>query len=141
MSEKESITASLRNALPEALRQDPALEGALQQVAKLEAEHSVATRRHELERRFLERAPREGLLYPGDALKLEDVSAELQGDAGLDQLYRNLKAARPYLFTRQTTAPEKLATRQPEHEKLREAWKAGGLTRQVQIARDALKRR
>lgn len=133
MPENESITNILRNALPEALREDPALQQALAQINQLEALHTRAQQ----ERRFLERAPREGLLYPGDALKLEDVTGTLDN---LDQLFRDLKAKRPYLFARPPAPPEKLATRKPENEDIRQAWR-GGLTRQVQIARDALRRR
>lgn len=129
----------IRNALPEALRDEPAVSDALQRVAALETEHADTLKRAEGERRFLERAPREGLLYPGDALKLEDVSAALESEDGVDKLYRELKAKRPYLFAK-PQAPEKLATRKPENEGIREAWK-GGLTRQVQIARDAMRRR
>ncbi|MBX3459998.1 MAG: hypothetical protein KF696_08535 [Planctomycetes bacterium] len=136
MPEREAITDIIRNALPEALRDDPALKGALQQVANLESEHV----RHALERRFLERASREGLLYPGDALKLEDVTGALGDEAGLDRLFRELRARRPYLFSKPPAAPEKLASRKPENEGIRQAWR-GGLTRQVQIARDALRRR
>lgn len=136
MPENESITSIIRSALPEALREDPALQQALAQVNQLEAAHSRAQH----ERRFLERAPREGLLYPGDALKLEDVTGALENANNLDQLFRDLKAKRPYLFNRPPAPPEKLATRKPETENIREAWR-GGLTRQVQIARDALRRR
>jgi hypothetical protein len=134
-----NLADTLRSVLPEALRDEPAVSDALQQVASLETEHAQTLKRADGERRFLERAPREGLLYPGDALKLEDVSKSLESDDGLDRLYRELKAKRPYLFAK-PQAPEKLATRQPENEGIRQAWK-GGLTRQVQIARDAMKRR
>jgi hypothetical protein len=137
------ISQVLREALPESLREDAAINEALQRITNLESEHAQSTKRAQLERRFLERAPREGLLYPGDALKLEDVTRALESDdsgKALDALYRDLKARRPYLFTRPAHAPEKLAHRQPDHDRIREAWK-GGLTRQVQIARDAMKRR
>ena len=142
-NDKSNLTEQLRLALPESLREDAAITEALQQITNLESEHAQSTRRAQLERRFLERAPREGLLYPGDALKLEDVTKALDGDdtsKALDALYRDLKARRPYLFNKPAQAPEKLATRQPDHDRIREAWK-GGLTRQVQIARDALRRR
>jgi hypothetical protein len=142
-NDKPTPTEQLRNALPETLREDVAITEALQQVTNLETEHAQSTKRSQLERQFLERAPREGLLYPGDALKLEDVTKSLDTeDTGkaLDKLYRDLKTRRPYLFNKPTQAPEKLAQRQPDHDRIREAWK-GGLTRQVQITRDALRRR
>ncbi len=141
--EESNLSESIRNALPESLREDAAITEALQQITNLETEHAQSTKRAQLERQFLERAPREGLLYPGDALKLEDVTKALDTeDTGkaLDKLYRDLKARRPYLFNKPTQAPEKLAQRQPDHDRIREAWK-GGLTRQVQITRDALRRR
>lgn len=135
-AENDCITDLIRNALPQALRDDPALAQALERVAQLEEAQVRAGQ----ERRFLERAPREGLLYPGDALKLEDVTGALGDEAGLDRLFRDLRARRPYLFSKPPAAPEKLASRKPENEGIRQAWR-GGLTRQVQIARDALRRR
>jgi hypothetical protein len=140
-NEPKHISELLRDALPEALRADPAVSEAIDKVAALEGEHVQVRRRAELERRFLERAPREGLQYPGDALKLEDIAAALDTDdkGALDKLYRDLKARRPYLFRKPVGAPEKLASRRPPNEDIRQAWK-GGLTRQVQIAREVLRR-
>lgn len=64
---KPSLTDELRQLLPQELRDAPPV----QRVAELEQ----AAARAQTEREFLERAPREGLLYPADALKLEDLHA------------------------------------------------------------------
>ncbi len=141
--EVSNLSETIRNVLPESLQEDAAIAEALQQITNLESEHAQSTKRAQLERQFLERAPREGLLYPGDALKLEDIAKALdteEAGKALDSLYRDLKARRPYLFHKPAQAPEKLAQRQPDHDRIREAWK-GGVTRQVQIARDAMRRR
>lgn len=124
-----TLTEQLTQALPEALRDDAAIQAALQAVQTLEQ----AASRHAAERQFLERAPREGLLFPGDALKLADIG---QSDKPLDEVYRNLKQTRPYLFAKPAAAPaqEVLATK-PANEAIRQQWR-GGLTRQVQISRE-----
>lgn len=124
-----TLTEQLTQALPEALRDDAAIQAALQAVQTLEQ----AASRHAAERQFLERAPREGLLYPGDALKLADLG---EGGKALDEVFRNLKQTRPYLFAKPAAAPaqEVLATK-PANEAIRQQWR-GGLTRQVQISRE-----
>ena len=59
-----------------------------------------------------------------------------KGAKPLDEVSRNRKHSRPYLFAKPAAAPaqEVLATK-PAHEAIRQQWR-GGLTRQVQISRD-----
>ncbi len=129
-----TLSERLTNALPESLRDDAALRDAIQAVSALEQ----AAQRHAAERQFLERAPREGLLFPGDALKLADIGAS---DKSLDEVFRNLKQTRPYLFAKPAAAPaQEVLSTKPASEALRQQWR-GGLTRQVQINRDAMKGR
>src|SRR5688500_14967141 len=70
-----TLTEQLRAMLPQPT---PELTPALDKVAQLEHEHRAAVEQAQAERAFLLRAPREGLLYPGDALKLEDVLPKLK---------------------------------------------------------------
>jgi hypothetical protein len=135
-NENPTLAEVLRGALPEEHLSEEARQ-AIEQVAELETRHAESTRRAELERRFLERAPREGLLHPGDALKLADIPNRL-GDAedpgnALDELYQELRTERPYLFRKPPAAPEKLT--RPVNEKIRESWNGAGLTRQLMMRR------
>jgi hypothetical protein len=131
--ETPGLADMLREALPEELRESAEMKQALDRVTELEAARTDA----ELQRRFLERAPHEGLLYPGDALKLENVTRRLkQGDdpdAALREVYRDLRANRPYLFSKPPAPPEKLS--QPLNDRLRESWNGAGLTRQLMLRR------
>jgi hypothetical protein len=134
MSEDQpTLAETLRAALPEDARDNAELHRVLERVSELEAAGQGAG----LERSFLERAPREGLLYPGDALKLEDIASRLK-DAddparALDEVYRDLRARRPYLFKQAPEAPAKLS--QPVNDRLRESWNGAGLTRQLMLKR------
>ncbi|MBE7492729.1 MAG: hypothetical protein HS108_13375 [Planctomycetes bacterium] len=129
---KPSLTDELRQLLPQELRDAPPV----QRVAELEQ----AAARAQTEREFLERAPREGLLYPADALKLEDLHACL-GKApdratGLNEYFAALRASRPWLFARTQVAPtQKLADHEPDPERLRRHMTHGALTRQLQAVR------
>lgn len=111
-----SLTEQLKQLLPENLRDAEAV----QRVAELEQ----AAARAQAEREFLERAPREGLLHPADALKLEDLHAALGKGAdratGLTQYFAALRANRPWLFTgANTPGAQKLAEGEPELDHLR----------------------
>ena len=66
----KTITDQLKQALPEALRDAQEIAPHLERLAEIERHHASAA----LERVFLERAPREGLLHPADALKLEPLA-------------------------------------------------------------------
>jgi hypothetical protein len=128
MNEK-SITEALKKALPQSVAQDPACEAALKAVGEIEARAAKL----EAERGFLERAPREGLLFPQDALKLVDVAHKLRGGQQLDALYAELRKDKPWLFTRQNSpANEKLALSGSESDRLREAITHGALSRDLQ---------
>ena len=136
MPDKPTITEQLRALLPEPGED---LSVAIEKVAQLEHEHGANVEQARLERAFLMRAPREGLLYPGDALKLENVIAKL-GEPGeleqnLENVFTTLRSSRPYLFRKPTGSPanQKLSEHDPEH--LRSALKHGSLTRQVQEIR------
>lgn len=136
----KTITDQLKQALPEALRDTKEIAPHLERLAELERNHASAT----LERAFLERAPREGLLHPADALKLEPLAETMAGAAdtetGLREYFNKLRQARPYLFAKPFAATEKLSDGAiPELEKLRAAMSHGALTRQLQAVR--IKRR
>lgn len=108
-----SLARLLREALPEAVAGDASVARQLEAVAELERAHMALAGRVAAERAFLERAPREGLLYPADALKLAELGA---GDPrALDELYARLRRERPYLFAATATSPanEKLAVNLP----------------------------
>jgi hypothetical protein len=108
----------------------PEVTSALEKVAQLEHEHSAAVEQARRQIAFLVRAPREGLLYPGDALKLE----ELKLDGDLAEVFKQLRATRPYLFARQSSpANQKLAEQSPDTQ--RGTLKHGSLTRQLQEIR------
>lgn len=131
-----SLTDQLKQLLPEDLREAEPLK----RLAELEQ----SSARAEAEREFLERAPREGLLHPADALKLEDLHACLGKAAdragGLNEYFANLRAARPYLFARvEMPGARKLAEAEPELDRLRKHMTHGALTRQLQAVR--IKRR
>jgi hypothetical protein len=132
--ESKSIADEIRNLIPEDQHGDE-LDTALERVARLEHEHAATVEQSALERAFLERAPREGLLYPGDALKLEDVAAKLRelggAEQGLQQLYRDMRSSRPYLFGKPPGSPANRKISEPEPPRLRH----GSLTRQVQELR------
>ena len=74
MPENKSLAEQLKAALPESVASDPACAEKLKALAEIETRASALA----TERMFLERAPREGLMYPADALKLVDVSAKLR---------------------------------------------------------------
>ncbi|MBZ0135669.1 MAG: hypothetical protein K8I27_04795 [Planctomycetes bacterium] len=127
MTKEPSLSDQLRALLPEPTDE---LTAALDKVAQLEHEHSTTVEQARIERAFLERAPREGLLYPGDALKLGDF----RPDEDLDKVFTQLRATRPYLFDKASSpANQKLAEHDPDS--LRRALKHGSLTRQVQEIR------
>lgn len=125
---EESLTEQLAATLPQALAQEPAVASALERVRELEQRASTLA----AQQAFLERAPREGLQFPGDALKLIDA-AKL---ADLDAAYAELRRGRPWLFrSAASPAAEKLALAAPEIERMREAVKHGALSRGVQALR------
>ena len=122
-----SLTEQLRALLPEPSTE---LSAALDKVAQLEHEHTATVEQARVERAFLERAPREGLLYPGDALKLDDF--ELGDD--LDGVFKQLRASRPYLFARPSSpANQKLSEHTADDH--RRSLMHGSLTRQLQEVR------
>jgi hypothetical protein len=129
-----TLTDQLRALLPQTT---PELSSALDKVAQLEHEHRAAVEQARVERVFLERAPREGLLYPGDALKLDDVLPKLKAatdETALAEVFKQLRTQRPYLFTRPNSpANQKLSEHDPEN--TRSALRHGNLTRQVQELR------
>jgi hypothetical protein len=136
MTTQPTLTEQLKQLLPENLRDaEP-----LRRVAELEQ----AASRGELEREFLERAPREGLLHAADALRLEDIHAALANGpdraAALTEYFNRLRANRPFLFT-QANSPgaQKIADNAPEADRLRKHITHGALTRQLQAVR--IKRR
>jgi len=130
-------TDQLKQALPEALRDAKEIAPHLERLAELERDHASAA----LERAFLERAPREGLLHPADALKLEPLAEALAGAAdtetGLRDYFAKLRQARPWLFAKPPAAgAEKLSDGAlPRLDKLRAAMSHGALTRQLQAVR------
>lgn len=134
MNKPPSITDQLKALLPEPTDE---LTTAIEQVARLEHEHAATLEQARIERAFYDRAPREGLLYPGDALKLEDVVNRLReaGDAAqvLEDVFSSLRSSRPYLFARSPVSPanQKLSEAAPALTQLRH----GSLTRQVQEIR------
>lgn len=136
MPENSSLAEQLKAALPESIAKDPACAEKIQALADLEARAgTLAT-----ERMFLERAPREGLMYPADALKLVDVSAKLrEGEPtkALDALYAELRRDKPWLFAKQVSpANEKFVPGSNlELDRLRDAVKRGALSRDVQMFR------
>lgn len=136
MTDQPSLTDQLKQLLPENLRESEPLK----RLAELEQSAARAG----AEREFLERAPREGLLHPADALILEDLHACLgkapDRASGLNEYFATLRAARPYLFARvETPGARKLAEAEPEMERLRRHMSHGALTRQLQAVR--IKRR
>lgn len=144
--EAQSLSDRIREHLPEALRDDEALQDELARVEKLERAHIELQARSEAERAFLERAPREGLLYVNDALKLVDLRKALDGaddPAGaIAELYEGLRTERPYLFARKPESPanEKLSeTGRPDFERMRDALKRSPSTHKVQELRNALR--
>lgn len=133
-----SITDQLRAMIPQNVLTDE-LTAAIEGVAKLEHEHHAATEQTRLERAFLERAPREGLLYPGDALKLDDVLSGLRdasdAEPGLNEVFQRLRSRRPYLFGVSPASPANQKLSESDPESLRESLRHGSLTRQVQDIR------
>ena len=129
---EKNITDQLRALLPQATLE---ISSALDKVAQLEHEHRAAVEQARRQIAFLERAPHEGLLYPGDALKLDDVAGKLpEDDDALAEVFQQLRTQRPYLFARHNSpANQKLS--EPDPESLRGALKHGSLTRQVQEIR------
>ncbi len=124
MNEK-SLIDQLKAALPQGLATEPSVATALEGMKELEQRAQTLSAQHA----FLERAPREGLLYPADALKLVEA-AKL---AELDALYTELRRDKPWLFAkRESPANEKLAGHSLEIDRLREAVKRGALSRDVQ---------
>lgn len=131
-----TLTEQLRALLPEATTE---LSAALDKVARLEHQNDAMAEQTRVERAFLERAPREGLLYPGDALKLENLADKLRDtgadEQGLTEVFQNLRRHRPYLFSTPTGSPANQKFSEPDHEQLRKSLKHGSLTRQVQEMR------
>jgi hypothetical protein len=124
MNEK-SLIDQLKAALPQNLATEPSVATALEGIQELEQRAQTLATQHA----FLERAPREGLLYPADALKL--VEAAKFGE--LDTLYAELRRDKPWLFARrESPGNEKLAGHSLEIDRLREAVKRGALSRDVQ---------
>lgn len=121
---EQSVSDQLRNLLPEPSEE---LSAALDKVAQLEHEYSATVEQARAERAFLERAPREGLLYPGDALKLDDL--KLGED--LDEVFSHLKATRPYLFAKPSSPANQKLAEQTHSNNLTH----GSLTRQLQQIR------
>ncbi len=138
----ETLAEQLRRALPEPVRTDAETVKQIDAVAQLERGYAELQQRSMAERAFLERAPREGLQYPADALKLVELAKT--DDAGISELYAKLRSERPYLFAAKANSPgnEKLATGfPPEVERLRKDIARGALTRDMQVLRDAVLRR
>lgn len=128
MPETKSLIEQLQAALPEALTLEPAVASALERVRELEQRAGTLAAQHA----FLERAPREGLQFPGDALKLLDA-AQL---SDLDLAFQELRRGRPWLFKPAASpAAEKITRATPEIERLREAVRHGALSRGVQALR------
>lgn len=120
-----SLVDQLKAALPQGLAAEPSVAAALDGIQQLEQRAQTLSAQHA----FLERAPREGLLYPSDALKLVDAARLSE----LDALYAELRKDKPWLFAkRESPANEKLAPRFPDIDRLREAVKRGALSRDVQ---------
>lgn len=145
-SDSKNPAEELRRLLPEALAQDAEVAAGLKKVEEIAARQQLMARRHAFERAFLERAPREGLLHPGDALKLAEAGdpPETADEAGLERavsgLYASLRRDRPWLFgaARGTPANEKLAPDDPpEIQRMREKLGKGALTRNLQLFRQA----
>lgn len=132
-----SITDQLRALLPQdALTVE--LTAAIEKVANLEHEHAATVEQARIERAFMERALREGLLYPGDALKLDDVVSKLREaediEQGLTTAFQSLRKQRPYLFgSGASPANQKLA--EPDPSNAGTQLRHGSLTRQVQEIR------
>ncbi|MCB9895918.1 MAG: hypothetical protein H6839_15835 [Planctomycetes bacterium] len=123
----------LRALLPEPNEQ---LSAALDKVAQLEHEHSAAVEQARIERAFLLRAPREGLLYPGDALKLDDIVPKIreagENEQALEDVFNTLRSSRPYLFAKPPASPANQKLSEPEQPR---GLRHGSLTRQVQEIR------
>ena len=133
-----TITDQLRALIPEdAVNEE--LTAALERVASLEHEHAAAVEQARIERAFLERAPREGLLYPGDALKLDDVLPRLREaediEQGLSETFQSLRKQRPYLFQHAPSSPANRKLAEADPEAARGQLRHGSLTRQVQEIR------
>ena len=121
----KSLSDQLKAALRQGLATEPSVATALEGMKELEQRAQTLSAQHA----FLERAPREGLLYPADALKLVEA-AKL---AELDTLYAELRRDKPWLFARrESPANEKLAGHSLQIDRLREAVKRGALSRDVQ---------
>jgi hypothetical protein len=121
----KSLIEQLKAALPQGLAAEPSVAAALDGIQQLEKRVQTLN----AQQAFLERAPREGLLYPADALKL----VEAEKLAQLDALYAELRKDKPWLFAkRESPANEKIAPRFPDIDRLREAVRRGALSRDVQ---------
>lgn len=138
----ETLADMLRKTLPEPVRGDAETAKQLDAVEQMERGYRELQQRSNAERAFLERAPREGLQYPGDALKLVDLANA--DERAIGDLYAKLRSERPYLFATKAASPgnEKLATGfPPEIERLRQSVNRGGATKDMQALRDAVLRR
>lgn len=125
----DEIIKQLKSALPEDMRENEEINKAIAHIAE-------ADKRLKLEAEFLKRAAASGLKHAGDALKLEDIPARLQGDdmkQALDSLFEELRENRPWLFGNRKPTPgnEKTQPNETVLEKTRRQWNGGGLTRQV----------
>lgn len=102
-------------------------------IDSIEHEHKRSTH----ERRFLERAPMEGLLHPSDALKLEDVATELSEaedpEQALQDVFASMRSSRPWLFRQASASPTTQKLSEPGNAP--PALRHGSLTRQVQELR------
>ncbi|MCC6573284.1 MAG: hypothetical protein IT462_05775 [Planctomycetes bacterium] len=139
---KPTLAEMLRKTLPQAVTGDAETAKQLDAVAELERGYRELQQRSNAERAFLERAPREGLQYPADALKLVDLANV--DEKAIGELYAKLHSERPYLFAARATSPgnEKLATGfPPEIERLRQNVSRAGATKDMQALRDAVLRR
>jgi len=133
MSSEPTITEQLRALLPEP---NDELSAALEKVARLEHEYTATVEQARIEREFLERAPREGLLYPGDALKLENLTETLrEPGTELSEVFRGLREQRPYLFAPPAGSPANQKLSAPDPKQILESLRHGSLTRQVQAIR------
>lgn len=136
----------LHAALPAELRETAPVKQALEALAARALEQDAAMARAEAERLFLEHAAEQGLRHAGDAIKLaaphEALAAAADKRAALQELFARLRSERPWLFAppRDSPGAEKLApARSPDPERLRQAYRGGALTRQVQTLREGFR--
>ncbi|MCC6464883.1 MAG: hypothetical protein IT463_06030 [Planctomycetes bacterium] len=146
MNQPDDPLQQLQSARPAELRETAPVKQALEALAARVRERDEALARAEAERLFLERAAAEGLQHTADALKLAAPHETLAGapdkQVALRELFARLRSERPWLFAppRDSPGAEKLVpARSPDLERLRQAYRGGALTRQVQIAREGFR--